>query len=151
MNINTLSADIDAINNVRAYRQSIGATQSASYPYNWWQATLVVLTYMSEPTPTAVVEGILKDELGITLTVRGTLLANAVGGVKPSKVRREYTKSLPALAKALGLTIGKEKRNRGLSANTFYLRNRDKARATLLAQHPHLMPLFVECDRIVRS
>lgn len=152
MNINTLSADIDAINNVRAYRQSIGATQRASYPYNWWQAALVVLTYMSEPTPTTVVSGILQDELGLKLAVSSTLLKNAVGGVKPDKIRREYNKSLPALAKSLGLAVGKTKVvgvRRPVS--TFYLRNRDKARATLLAEHPHLMPLFVECDRIVRS
>ena len=158
--IQSLQADIDATNALRKYRKSIGSTQQARYPYNWWQIVMVTLTYFPNGASIKTVSNIVESNLSMSFNGKAnvTLLADACIGIGPDKVRREYTRNLPEIVKATGLTF----RDADLDDVThkgsgqppkfaFYFKKPMDARAILIAFFPELLPMFVELDRVTRS
>ena len=151
--VNSVLDDVQSTNAVRQYRKTIGSTQQTRYPYNWWQATLVLLTYVKpeDGLTTQECEDIIRDDMGMDFNVNATYLVRATQGYAPGSIRRSYTNTLPALLKDVQL---KYELGNGLgcgpSPYIFYFKNTIAARNILVTQFPHLMPLFVEFDRLRR-
>lgn len=150
--VNSLLEDVQATNEIKRYRRSIGSTQKPRNPYSWWQACLVLFTYTDDEGITlAEAKQLLEETTGMEYSLFfANHITDAIDGMAPDPVKRQFTRSLPGLVRSTGLKYRQGTAPHGRPPFLFFYRDPKKARNILLTTFPELMPLFVELDRVTR-
>ena len=147
--IQSLAEDIQATNALNKFHANSGFARARN-PLPWWKAVMVAGTYFEGNFTLNDARCILAlVDFHIPAT-GATLLKNAVEGKRPSPCSREYTKTLPKIARSLGLNFVKTpatSSGRGRSASLFKFKSPENARNLIEAQFPETKGLFEILDQ----
>lgn len=147
--IRSLAQDIQFTNEMNEFRLKNGLAKIRnSLP--WWKAVLVAATYFDKSFTFLDIRNKLAEVDFHIAATGATLLKNAAQGVTPSRVQREYTNTLPAVAQFTKLSFvgtAPSASGRGRPVNQFQFANADKARAWLIQTFPETAGLFATLDR----
>lgn len=142
--ITSLKAEADMLNAVNTFRRDNNLS-TARNAYSWWKYILTAIAFSKDSITISEACDLVESRLNVTInrTVVGQL-AKAVKGQSPCKIRREYTRSLPYIAKTAGLKFRKDTvlTNRGRRNFRFYFDNVDQAKKILFATNPETKLLF---------
>lgn len=146
-----LMVESNITNSLNKLRKELGLAHTRN-AYPWWTYALAALTYVEYATVNDL-QSILADaDINVNLKCTSTLLQNAIDGISPSKIQREYTGKLPTLVKAIKLRSSIQKRNTtffihtGRSPRVFRLVNSQEAREKIISMYPHTRHLFDQLD-----
>lgn len=142
-----LMVESNITNSLNNLRKELGLAHTRN-AYPWWAYALAALTYVPSATIKDL-EAILADaDIKVNLSLGSTLLNNAIEGIAPCRINREYTGKLPKLVKATKLKASFPTMyfSRGRAPRTFRFVDPIEARSKIISMYPHTKHLFDQLD-----
>lgn len=143
--IRNLRQDLEVTAALNEYR-SVHGLVKARNPYSWWKYVFAALIAGPSSGQTITeARQLLHSKLGVDISAASSgLLSAAVRGKSPCKIRRQYSKNLPAVIDAININIIRRATpgKKGQPALVFQMKSRPAARRKLLAFFPELEPLI---------
>ena len=147
--IRSLAQDIQFVNEMNEFRLKNGLAKIRN-ALPWWKAAFVAATYFDGEFTFADIRALLAESDFHIAGTGATLLKNAALGHSPSNVQREYTNTLPAVAKFAKLefvgTVAPSS-GRGRPTNVFKFKSAASARKWIIDTFPETAGLFATLDR----
>lgn len=143
--VRNLRQDLEVTAALNEYR-SIHGLVKARNPYSWWRyAFAAMIAGPSAGQTMTEIRSQLRSKLGVEISASScALLAAAVRGKSPCKIRRQYARNLPTVVDEIHVNILRRATpgKKGQPELVFHLKNRPLARKRLLALFPEMEPLI---------
>lgn len=147
--IKDLGTESEITNVINEFRSKNGLVKARN-PFSWWKYVFVAATYADKPVTFNELKTMIETCNVHISRSNSTHLSNAVRGLSPDSVRREYTSGLPWLAKHSGFQISVKNINGASNepqAFQYAYKNATTARSVLINAHTDLSYLFAQFDR----
>jgi hypothetical protein len=148
--VRTVRQDLDLTFALNEYREANGLVRARN-AYSWWKYVFAALVAGPNTGQTMTqIRMLIKAKLGVNVSPSsGHLLSGAVRGKSPCRVRREYTKNLPAVTAMLDVVTGRIRLpgQKGAGELIFGLKNQAAARRDLIKTFPELEALIAELEK----